>query len=523
MRLTTQEKTAIAAQNASQSAPPKRAAAPKKKIVYQEKLDVTVQCALYGAEMLSASPSLASAMSLAVIGNIIHVWWYDRQGAIQTKGLDFVEDLPYLLVLLLALQRLDPVGYGELPFKENKKITIPSGPIEITLGKAIVKHYGIVGRATNVYHATSSSSDPRQTLDGEDAHPSIGQLSTSIDSMRNLTLNAKDHQRDTTNSLHKLKMVAKISWVQEHRTAEHKIVEDAIKKAEKLPDGNDDRIAIVGHVPDIIATIECEGYDTKLIREQLGLGEDHTAAERNRRCRIIISRHLRPITELEGDDLLTAFLECVLCHRALWKLGFHHRDISEHNLMYFEEGGKVFGVLNDFDLATMAGVKHATNSERTGTLPFMALDLLTIDGCNGGIEHLYRHDLESFWWVFVWITFRFQNGKLVEGPPFSEWTEGSIACYNAKSVFMHRTKNAVKSLLLQRPVQWWDAFNLPLSDNLAFLEALCRRDDPSVPKADDVMQVYDKLIPKAYVDWKSKKFVPFHPYPHPPVSLSAWG
>ncbi|KAG8976665.1 hypothetical protein FRB93_012852 [Tulasnella sp. JGI-2019a] len=49
------------------------------------------------------------------------------------------------------------------------------------------------------------------------------------------------------------------------------------------------------------------------------------------------------------------FMECVLCHRALWKLGLHHRDISERNLMYFKEGGKVFGMLNDFDMATMAG------------------------------------------------------------------------------------------------------------------------------------------------------------------------
>ncbi|KAG9020772.1 hypothetical protein FRB95_003523 [Tulasnella sp. JGI-2019a] len=108
-------------------------------------------------------------------------------------------------------------------------------------------------------------------------------------------------------------MIAKISWVQEHRTAEHTIVNNAVKKAKELPDEDDDRIAIIGHVPEIIATIEYEGYDTNLIRGQLGFGTDHTAVERNRRCRVIISRYLRPITELEGDDLLAAFLQCVLC------------------------------------------------------------------------------------------------------------------------------------------------------------------------------------------------------------------
>ncbi|KAG8985745.1 hypothetical protein FRB94_003476, partial [Tulasnella sp. JGI-2019a] len=345
-RSATKEQPAIVSRNVPDSAPTKRTTAPNQTIHHQDKLDVTVQCALYGAEVLSASPSLASAMSLAIIGNIVHVWWYDRQGAIQTKGLDFVEDLPYFVVLLLALQRLGPVGYGELPFKKGKKIVIPSGPVEVTMGKAIMQHYGIVGRATNVYHATSSSPDPRQA-NGEDAEPSVDQLSISIDGIRNLTLDGKDRQSrplgDVANSLEGLEMIAKISWVQEHRTAEHTIVNNAVKKAKELPDEDDDRIAIIGHVPEIIATIEYEGYDTNLIRGQLGFGTDHTAVERNRRCRVIISRYLRPITELEGDDLLAAFLQCVLCHRALWQLGFHHRDISERNLMYFKEGDEIFG------------------------------------------------------------------------------------------------------------------------------------------------------------------------------------
>ncbi|KAG8994404.1 hypothetical protein FRB94_009918 [Tulasnella sp. JGI-2019a] len=299
--------------------PTKRTAAPNQTIQHQDKLHVTIQCALYGAEMLSASPSLASAMSLAIIGNIVHVWWYDRQWAIQTKGLDFVEDLPYFVVLLLALQRLGPVGYGELPFKKGKKIIIPSGPVEITLGEAIVKHYGIVGRATNIYHAKSSAPDPWQvggggtfalvpcctmikailrTIASIYSEPSIDQISISIDGIRNLTLDGRDYQGETADSLEGLEMVAKISWVREHRTAEHIIVNNAVKKAKELPDEDDDRIAIIGHVPEIIAAIEYDRYGTKLIREQLGFDPDHTAVKRNRGCRVIISRRLRPLPSL---------------------------------------------------------------------------------------------------------------------------------------------------------------------------------------------------------------------------------
>lgn len=41
------------------------------------------------------------------------------------------------------------------------------------------------------------------------------------------------------------------------------------------------------------------------------------------------------------------------------------------------------------------------NTERTGTLPFMALDLLTEKGLKGHIRHTYEHDAEAFFWVAV--------------------------------------------------------------------------------------------------------------------------
>ena len=84
--------------------------------------------------------------------------------------------------------------------------------------------------------------------------------------------------------------------------------------------------------------------------------------------------------------------------------GIHHGDISFNNLMYgtpTETGGPV-GIVNDFDLATW--VNHSTtNNDRTGTIPFMAIDLLE-GGYDKGAPRLYRHDLESFVWVLTYIT-----------------------------------------------------------------------------------------------------------------------
>ena len=73
-------------------------------------------------------------------------------------------------------------------------------------------------------------------------------------------------------------------------------------------------------------------------------------------------------------------------------------------MMYYEQDGKKYGVLNDFDLAAIMSVGERTPKkqgfERTGTLPFMAIDLLKYP--NGQISRWFRHDLESCMWCVVW-------------------------------------------------------------------------------------------------------------------------
>ena len=63
--------------------------------------------------------------------------------------------------------------------------------------------------------------------------------------------------------------------------------------------------------------------------------------------------------------------------------GIQHGDISYNNLMYdlSAKTDEPVGIVNDFDLA--AWVNRLTmNNNHTGTIPFMALNLL-----NGGLDH----------------------------------------------------------------------------------------------------------------------------------------
>ncbi|KAG0695564.1 hypothetical protein DFH29DRAFT_954736, partial [Suillus ampliporus] len=72
-------------------------------------------------------------------------------------------------------------------------------------------------------------------------------------------------------------------------------------------------------------------------------------------------------------------------------------------MMYCKtKDGVLVGVLNDYDLSSLATTQGPLGNERTGTVPFMALDLLSPESQRGKVQHLYRHDLESFIWVLVW-------------------------------------------------------------------------------------------------------------------------
>ena len=68
------------------------------------------------------------------------------------------------------------------------------------------------------------------------------------------------------------------------------------------------------------------------------------------------------------------------------------------------------GVLNDFDLPRFADQVGASGKD-TGTLPFMALDLLSERGLRGEIPHRYRHEAESFAWSLIYLYFATVNGE----------------------------------------------------------------------------------------------------------------
>src|SRR5271170_3917635 len=75
-------------------------------------------------------------------------------------------------------------------------------------------------------------------------------------------------------------------------------------------------------------------------------------------------------------------------------------------------------------------------TNRMGTIPFMAIELLTNEYWNGSIERLYRHELEAFIWILPFVFLRYQNGKSQRGTVVDQWmTSNYISCREKKSAF----------------------------------------------------------------------------------------
>ncbi|KAG8915659.1 hypothetical protein FRC02_004400 [Tulasnella sp. 418] len=259
-------------------------------------LHVNVRTALYGSEILSHSPFSASAMAMVIVGervisfsslsvaltscldSVVYLWWYDRQGAIQTHGLDFIEDLPHFLVLLFALQRLPPKGWGKIDTPESQiHLEGQYGEMGVKLGKQLVEHWGIQGRATNILEVKALSLPP--------------------------LIPSRLKERLETQG-----MVVKLSWAQSKRVRESEIIQEISKRIKKLSE--EDQDAIEGHIPDMITSNTFPAFETRNIRNDLGIAVEDIE---NRVLIMSVFRKLRPITELEGDEFWRAWWDCVLC------------------------------------------------------------------------------------------------------------------------------------------------------------------------------------------------------------------
>jgi hypothetical protein len=147
--------------------------------------------------------------------------------------------------------------------------------------------------------------------------------------------------------------------------------------------------------------------------------ESETYSNRVNYC-LVTSPAGRPLHEYRSvRELLEALRDAIQGHKSLLEDGkILHRDISGNNIIITEAAieGDPKGMLIDLDLAKELDSLPSGARHRTGTMQFMAIEVLE------GKGHTYRHDLESFFYVFIWMCIRHGHDDMDDNLNGKKWT-----------------------------------------------------------------------------------------------------
>ncbi|KAJ3800289.1 protein kinase [Lentinula aff. detonsa] len=213
--------------------------------------------------------------------------------------------------------------------------------------------------------------------------------------------------------------IMKISFPSRTRTSEEVFIRKARAKAETSGDH-----WTFNHLPNIIDSITITYDPEKLVQGRLKAHLKEKYEERV--MRVTILEKLHPLSELRNlREFAQVFYDILQIHQWLYEcVGILHRDLSIGNIMFRRIDGKVYGVLNDFDLSSFVRVmdKGPSSNERTGTRPFMSPDPPSWKR-----GHLYRHDLESLFFIVLCLACRYEEPGVPAAEPraFTDWFSGT--------------------------------------------------------------------------------------------------
>ncbi|KAG8867892.1 hypothetical protein FRB98_003915, partial [Tulasnella sp. 332] len=170
-------------------------------------------------------------------------------------------------------------------------------------------------------------------------------------------------------------------------------------------------------------------------RSQLLLSASSGGKWENRELRIQTIEKLSSIADLSGIELMFAIWCYLLTIEFLNFANIRHRDISPGNLGWIRKGLCLYPKIMDFDLAAHVLREEgelAASKHWTGTLPYMAADLLRYPGCG----HPLRFDAESIIWCATWLSCCAKNNYANDQHPFLAWFDplGSLAAIASRKI-----------------------------------------------------------------------------------------
>jgi len=334
-------------------------------------------------------------------------------------------------------------------------------------------------------------------------------------------------------------LVVKISWPGSLRVPES----DFLKKAGEEAEKTEGRWA-TKHLPRVLYAKDVVFESGSTLESVASLFEDATFVNgkyryERRALRVIVQERLYPIKWLSNvKDIGQVFVDvaCSTCvpfvfrlsctyrisvHRWLYDCpGILHRDPSLNNIMYRfteepnaegEQEKKVYGVLTDYDLSSWRKELETgyarTSQQRTGTPPYMALELLM----GPSTTHLYRHDIESLFYIMLLMCSRHTLGHVKDGA--SKVTKQQVVMREGKLPYQdwfrapsYDTLGSLKGtfLLYTRPIElsppfecfrgWLRKLRYLFSDGFELKNSHMKREERDDGSADESVPFDDETL-----------------------------
>ncbi|KAK1251548.1 hypothetical protein MKX07_007027 [Trichoderma sp. CBMAI-0711] len=406
-----------------------------------------LQLTRYVRGAFADQPTRRFVHAFSLCASMMEVWVFDRSGPYSSGPFDIHDEPDKFARTLVGYATMDDEAMGLDTFMErvggHRYLTLDDangGEKRIRLDKAMVRQRAIVCRGTTCYRtrgghvAKSSWASDKRKLEVE-------QLKRAEERGVRGVARVVAHRRITTIA----SLREGLEFTKPHRFREEVLhFEDLPSTAAGASTSGTKRKSSSGHTPENTSESKRRRSSsqkptlTGSNRASLGgrskpslytPGED--LWENSIYSCLVVSPAGRVISDFGTvKELLESMRDAIKAHQSLYTTGnILHRDISSNNIIITDpevaDGFK--GMLIDLDLAKEKDSGPNGARHQTGTMHFMAVEVLRT------ADHTYRHDLESFLYVLLWMCARqsWHNGFAGDEKPPKEsllrrWEIGSF-------------------------------------------------------------------------------------------------